>query len=203
MKNYTTILLVLLTLTFSCSKDDDKSPTPVQQFDGSEEAIENFFSAEVLDAMDELGFPVNEGTAPPIINGEYLISPLEAIASNIDGDLIGKIYSDANVTFSNQSNETMTVDVVEIQGGSNSVAEQSFISGSANSFSVFVKLANTGNGHTRILAVAYSGFLSESGIQNFQSVLIMLDDKGDPNNDLIENGQGRLFKDSDEISPKQ
>lgn len=201
MKNLITILFLSIILC-SCSKSDDNGSA--EQFDGSEEAIENFFSDEVLQSMKDLGFPVNQGANPPIINGDYLMSPVELVKSNIVNDVVGKIYSNLNLKFSNQSNETLSINFEAVEGDiSNIIGVQSFISGKDNKFSVFVKVNSTKNNHTSIVAYGYSGVLLSDSIEDLYSVLIMLDDKGDPDSNLIENGQGRLFKDGDGVSPKQ
>ena len=200
MKNLNVIILVVLSVAlFSCSKDDEET----KEFDGSIKSIENFFSPEVLTAMRDLGFIFNTGVNPPIINGSYLISPLISQSSSVPDDVIGTVYADALLKFSNQLNEKLIVDYESIQGTSSQVGVNSFISGSDNKFSVFLKVKNIQDGNTSVLAIAYSGVLTANGIENVQHVLIMLDDNGDPKGNLIENNTGRLFIDKDGMSAKQ
>ena len=201
MKKLITFTMSAFLVLTSCSKDDNNTN---EGFDGSDKAIENFFSAEVLQAMNDLGFPVNQGAQPPIINGDYYFSPVELVASNMVNDQIGKIYTSSTLKFSNQNNKDLSLAFQELSdSGASSIGVQSYISGSDDKFSVFIKVEYLNEGHVSILAYAYSGTLLEDKVENLQFTLIMLDDKGDPNNNLIENGQGRLFKDSDGISPKQ
>ena len=200
MKNLKTISLVLLAIVITaCSKDDEDK----KEFDGSVETIENFFSAEVLQTMEDFGFVVHEGNTPPNISGEYLLSQTKLEASNMPNDVIGRIYTDIILKFSNQENENLSLDYEQIAGTANSVGVQSFISGKDDNFSVFIKVNNTLEEHTSVIAVGYSGKLLDGGIENIQYTIIMLDDKGDPNNNLIGNNTGRLFIDSDGFSPKQ
>jgi hypothetical protein len=200
MKNLNAMILVLFSVVlFSCNKDEEET----KEFDGSIKSIENFFSPEVLTAMRNLGFNFNTGNNPPIINGSYLLSSTILQSSSITNDVIGTVYSDGLLKFSNQLNEKLTVDYESTFGASTQVGINSFISGSADKFSVFLKVNNTKDGNTSIMAIAYSGTLTANGIENIQHVLIMLDDNGDPKGDLIENNTGRLFVDSDGISSKQ
>ncbi|SHG50969.1 hypothetical protein SAMN05443549_104276 [Flavobacterium fluvii] len=200
MKNLNVIILVVLSVVlFSCSKDDEET----KEFDGSIKSIENFFSPEVLTAMRNLGFTFNTGANPPIINGSYLITPMISQSSSVPNDVIGTVYADALLKFSNQLNEKLIVDYESIQGTSTQVGVNSFISGIDNKFSVFLKVNTTLDGNTSVMAIAYSGTLTTNGIENVQYVLIMLDDNGDPKNNLIENNTGRLFVDKDGISVKQ
>jgi hypothetical protein len=44
--------------------------------------------------------------------------------------------------------------------------------------------------------------MTPSGISNLLFAFVMIDDNGDPNDELIEIGHGRLFYDSDDISER-
>lgn len=200
MKKLNVIILVaLVAVLFSCSKDEEET----QEFDGSIKSIENFFSPEVLTAMRNLGFNFNTGANPPIINGSYLITPMISQSSSVPNDVIGTVFVDALLKFSNQLNEKLIVDYESTQGLSTQVGVNSFISGSENNFSVFLKVNTTLEGNTSVMAIAYSGTLTASGIENIQYVLVMLDDNGDPKNNLIDNNTGRLFVDKDGMAVKQ
>ncbi len=79
----------------------------------------------------------------------------------------------------------------------------SFISGQGNNFTVYVKIdAEDTKGHKLLQTEVYSGTLEQGGIRNLQRSLFMIDDKGDPNGEYIENGQGRLVEDGDGFSEK-
>ena len=58
------------------------------------------------------------------------------------------------------------------------------------------------SGHEFLQTDVYSGTLEPDGIRNLQRSVFMVDDKGDPNDDYIENGQGRLVKDGDGFSER-
>jgi hypothetical protein len=188
-------VLLALTLSFtSCSKDDDGDDS---EFDGSIDAIENFYTPELLDALNDLGFVINTGNNPPIMDGTYLTNPNLLENSNIPNDNIGSTYVDLQLKFFNQNNQNLTLEFEGLENTTVIESVQSFISGSGDDFSVFLKVESTRGGHTCIVAYAFTGTLTEEGLINYQNALVMLDDKGDPLNDLIENNTGRLFIDGD------
>lgn len=193
------ILLTLLIYCVSCSKDEEDNNS---DFDGSIESIENFYTPELLDALDDLVFTIHEGDTPPNIEGTYLVNPLTLSKSNIAADVLGTVYSDFEMTFANQSNSDLSLDFQGLAGNSTIESVESYVSGSGNNFSVFLKVESTSEGHTSILAYAFSGTLASEGILNYQFILIMLDDRGDLNDTLIENNTGRLFVDGDELCSK-
>ncbi len=193
------LILCLSALFTSCSNDDENN---TDEFDGSIESIENFYTPELLDALVNLGFNINTGENPPIVNGDYLLSPNILEVSNVSGDQPGNSFNNVQIEISNQSNESLTLNFNANDGGSIEGIE-SYISGSGNNFSIFLKVENTTpDNHTWIGAYAYSGTLTSEGFTNFQFALIMLDDLGDPNNNLIENNSGRLFIDEDGLVEK-
>lgn len=193
MKNLKVLPLFLaLSLFFiSCDKDDDSNSGP----DGTVVSIENFYTPELLETLDELGFTINTGTTPPNIEGSYLANPLTLVSSNIPNDNIGTTYSDLLMTFTNQNNTSLTLDYEGMNNGSSRESIQSYVTGSDDSFSIFLKIEYTEQGHTSLFANAFSGILSAEGILDYQYALIMLDDRGDPNGNLIENNSGRLIVD--------
>lgn len=174
---------------------------------GLTEDVDEFIPDSILNIItDELDIPINEGLNPPSIEGAFLVSPNVMLSTNIpnDGFDIGHTFDDAIITFSNQNLQDLTVQVSEVQGGGSGDGEGSYIVGEGNKFSVFTELnvysENSGN---RTLARVYSGEISQNGIIDFHCAILMLDDNGDPNNNLIEIGEGRGFMDSDGFSPRQ
>ena len=97
----------------------------------------------------------------------------------------------------------MTIKVTLKEGGLTGEGFGSFISGQGDNFTVYVKVdATDARGHELLQTEIYSGTLEANGIRNLQRSLFMVDDKGDPNNEYIDNGQGRLAKDEDGFSEK-
>ena len=203
MKKITVFLFAITALTYtSCSKNDDEDA-----FDGSQASLEDLFSQEVVEALNELEFKINQGVNPPNLEGTFYVSPFILTNSNVPQDNIGSRFADQRYTFLNQDNETNTIDFegVQINNGlefSELDGRGSFISGSGNSFSIFlvVEQERTESGTITQSAFAISGSISNEGIVEFEQSLIMLDNFGDPLNEYIENGQGRRFIDEDQLA---
>jgi hypothetical protein len=169
---------------------------------GITEDIYNIVPLYVFNMCKDWNVPVYTGNTPPNLEGTYFISPLILENSNIEDDMIGDQFLDAYITFSNQNNSTQTVDIEYQEGNSISKGIGHFI-GTGDSFSVFVKsVTSDEHGHLSGSIDVYSGSLSSDGIQDFYESFVMTDDGGDPDDDLIENGEARFFYDSDGISER-
>ena len=171
--------------------------------------MEDLFSEEVVQALNDLQFNINEGTDPPGLEGTYFVSELILIASNREGDEIGTRFLDQEYTFFNQNFEDNTIDFDGEQkfgpeGEPTSFLDGSgsFISGKGNRFSIFLLVdqerADTGSRSQN--AFAMSGEITTDGIVDFEQTSIMLDNFGNPYNEYIENGEGRRFIDQDGFS---
>lgn len=197
------LILLLLTLVISCSKTDDSSDG---DFDGSIRSITDFYNEDLIKALEDLGFQINTGNTPPNLQGSYFISPYKLSASTVNGDYVGKLFTNYIAHFTNQDNESLTIDFKGEQGDNEDNGYGSFISGEGNKFSIFLKVTTKQEGVDYVVesASSISGVINDEGdIENFQKALIMLNDNGDPDNLYIENNTGRLLYDSDFISEKQ
>ena len=185
---------------FSCSSDDDSGS---REFDGSIQSLEEFYNPELVAALEELGFKINQGNTPPNVEGSYFSSPFILQESNIPEDTPNHVFSDYTSTFSNQDVNSLTVDFIGNNRDQIDEGDGSLISGENKSFSVYLK-NNTQIGSSIMVstAIAISGIMTDEGIEDFQYAILMLDDKGDPDEVYIENNTGRLIHDSDGFSPK-
>ena len=191
-----TILLGLLVTGFltSCNKDDDK-----EDFDGTEDAIREFVTPDLYTTMTGMGMQINSGDTPPEISGLYFVEPVLE-ASNRPSDIIGNSYEDYYVTFENQDNDDLTVDFSYVGDTEEGVGNNSLISGSGDAFTAILKTVSSTGSDTAESIIVVSGTVSQEGIVNYQFAVFMLD-----NHDselFIENGQGRIFRDSDEFAPR-
>jgi hypothetical protein len=85
--------------------------------------------------------------------------------------------------------------------GGTGTGKGAFISGSGNNFSVFMQVTYTASGQSADMVEIFSGTMTSTGIKDLYDGLFMVDDHGDPGNLWIANGQGRIFYDSDGMSP--
>ena len=76
-----------------------------------------------------------------------------------------------------------------------------YISGGDNKFTIFISVEVTINANTADALFVLSGKMTATGIEDFYYANFMVDDKGDPLGDFIENGEGRVIYDSDGFSP--
>jgi hypothetical protein len=206
MKPLKFILSALLVFTFfACSSDDDSSPKMEEDV---QQLVENFVTPELIATLQELGFTFRDGLDSPDLSGLYLFENHALEASNIPDDVAqGTLFSPNTFGFSNLNANTRTFSFTGVDGTGSSFGDvtDTFFSGSGNNFSAYVKLSvTTGiNGSNAIILLAISGTITDEGIVNAEDALIMLDDNGDENEVLIENGDGRLLIDVDGIAERQ
>jgi hypothetical protein len=201
------ILMALVTLT-ACpgnenGLDDENGSTTVDK-DGLTKEIRNIVTNEYLAKFKAIGIEINGGNKPPNIEGTYLATPLMCIKSSFPGDShVGLQMVDAEITFSEQNNAKLTVFTNFIErtetGGQTGKGTGSFITGSGNKFTVFVKMTGTLNGLPLETIDIYSGEISSSGIKNYYSAQMMI--KGNIHTNLPE-GEVRLFTDSDGLAER-
>jgi len=166
---------------------------------------QDFIPADILQAIEDNGQIIYTGYNPPALEGKYRMAPSVLVSSNFaDQFSPGFQFVDNVVGFSDFDSKTLTIKV-SIKEGDIIIGEGygSFISGQGDNFTVYVKIdAKDNKGHEWLQTEVYSGTLELGGIRNLQRSLFMIDDKGDPNFDYIENGQGRLIIDQDSFSEK-
>lgn len=190
MKNIITFLAIAF--LFSACYDDHSEVIPGQ----------DFIPDEILAEIRENGQPIFEGLNPPDVSGRYRISPLELVSSNFPDNIDPDNFADENVEFLEIEFKSLTLEVKSEQAGIEGEGYGSFISGQVNNFTIYVRIEQDRDDYSTLLTSVYSGTLTENGISNLYTSIFMINDGGDPDNDLIEIGQGRLFKDGDGFSPK-
>ncbi len=195
------VFAMILLVSAGCGGSDDNNGAEIQD-NGLSKNINDLVPEETLNTIKNMGMPIYGGGEPPKIEGTYKISPLILANSNISSDQVGQRFSDGIVTFSNQNNDDLTIDTKITFTNTSGNGIGSFIVGSGNRFSVFVKIDGESNGQAYTSIDVYSGIISERGIENLYYAIFMIDDKGDAKGILIENGQGRVLYDSDGISER-
>jgi len=187
------LFIGIITLLSACRKDNPEI-IPGQ----------DFIPDEVLEEIIDNGQPVYEGVNPPDLTGTYFISPLALVESNFDDNSSpGTIFSPEEITFYDYNEDDLTIKVSYEQGNSSGDALGSFISGEDNNFTIYVRVdANETDGGSYLFTKVVSGTFENDGIRDVSMSVFMVDDNGDPDGDLIENGQGRRFIDGDGFSPK-
>lgn len=195
------LVLVVGSLAVSCKKDDPNA--------GFSDEIKSIVPSEVIATIRKNGMKIYEGKTPPQIEGIYLFSENVLSGSTIEDDDIGEVYADYRYQFYEQDATTLAVKT-SFRGYrkngtllSEGIGKGSFISGKDNFFSIFSEEnVTSANGATSTILTIYSGEYTPTGIKNFQYAFYMKD-KNDPNDDLIDVGATRVFKDGDGLSETQ
>lgn len=191
MKQITFFILSIFILSGCCKDHSDVIPG------------QNFISDEILENIRDNGQPIYEGYNPPLLEGTYRIAPLEKISSTFNDINAPLSFGDEVVTFYDYDEKNLTLKVSTEQGGSKGRGFGSFISGEGNIFTIYVKLDKEDDkGVNYVNTKVYSGEVTENGISDLTTSIFMIDDAGDPNNEYIENGQGRTFIDGNYFSEK-
>lgn len=203
MKRFTThtFLLLAVLIVFSCKKDEEQPVNELQELKELQQAkIEDIIPAQYLDTLNTLGLVVNEGTAPPNINGVFKLSPLILSASNIKTDVIGNSFVDATIQLSGQNNSNFDINML----GKNFVSANdtsivTVISGSGNKFSIYGKVKTSMNGKTAIFGILLSAEFVGGTMKNAKYGVINIDNSNGEGV-FIKEGQARLVTETDGIS---
>lgn len=181
----------------SCKKDKEEDPQLSQE-------IKNIVPDSTLTKIIALGMPVNKGSNPPSLVNIFKMSPLTLTATNIANDFAeGHVFADYKFRFYEQDNKKLTIKIDDKSGTQIGTGSGGFISGEGNDFSVFMKIHSISADSTSKadLLNIISGTITSDGIKNCYLSLFMLDDYGDPQGIYMENESGRVFNDSDGMSP--
>lgn len=204
MKKFLVIFFLLSLVFTSCNLFELSKP--VIQANGLTQDINSLVPQTTIDAMKNLGMPINSGDTPPILGSGstgviYKASPFILKSSNRAGDVPGHQFADYYVKFYNQNNTKLTLTLDYSNGGETGTGLGSFIVGTGNAFTVFAQVNSTTKGYSAVLVHVISGTLTSTGIQNLYFANFMVDNKGNAGNVWINNGEGRVIYDSDGNSP--
>jgi hypothetical protein len=185
---------------FIACKEEDTNP--LLDENGLTSEITDLVPQKIIDEMKALGMPITGGGNPPLIEGTYTVTPYILLASNRASDILGNTYSDLIITFSSQNNASLKIVVDYENGQEEGSGIGSFIVGNGCSFSAFINMTSVLGGHPSKVVMIVSGNAKKNGIEKLYVAVVMVDDYGDPLNVLIENGEGRVFKDGNLFSEK-
>src|SRR5690606_23325657 len=212
------ILLTLCAAFFlnSCVESEKSFFEDAEEFGftGSQDDIIDFLSQDAYNSLLDLGIPINTGDTPPNVEGAFRMTPYILENSNVENENfeIGDLFADNKFYFSNQNFETLSIDFYKETINDNGVListetglfGKSFISGSGNKFTIFVKTEGFSEGSSGqvhfINGVAVSGTLAADGVQDMKHAFVILEKTGDVNGEFINEDEGRLFEYADGLS---
>jgi hypothetical protein len=170
----------------------------------NDERFDQIIPEEVLEQIEK-HMPIFDGSNPPNIEGEYLVSPW-VLAYDVQNQFeVGHTFNDLYLKLYNQDMVNNTLDYIERQSSSDAIGTGSFISGDGTHFTVYF----TVEGISRFTnydinwkeALMISGTKIDSGIGNFFYGFVMLEKSDDPEKKLVDVGHYRVIKDKDGTSP--
>lgn len=192
----TTACVVLLISSFySCKKGSPNDPSPE---DILQKKIGDVIPQQYLDTLKKLGFPVNEGTTPPNMEGAYFVNNFKLTKSNVPGDEIGYQFNNAKFKLFNQSTKDYGISLIgEHLLTLKDTSVTTAISGSGNNFTIYGKIKSVTKPYTAIFATIISGVKVGNNIKNLKVGLINVDDMNTPPGIFIPEGLGRVAYDAD------
>lgn len=191
--------LIIFTIIYGCSENKGSGSNLLDP-NGLSKDINDFVPDSLLNILDSLGMPINTGDSPPNIEGTFILTPFTMVNTTITNDNydIGQVISDYYVKFSDQNNNKLSVNIDYYNGGEAGNGIGSYIVGKSKDFSVFSKLTSTYQGDSAYILVLFSGSIESDGLHNMYYALFMVENFG--NTQFINNGEGRIFYDSDGLS---
>jgi hypothetical protein len=198
----TTLVSVACLMMFSLVLIYCKKDKVVENENVLSNEIKNIVPDSTLKKINDLGMVVNKGTTPPGLVNMYKVAPFTLKSTNIKGDyIIGSIFADYKFRLYDQDNINLTIKLDYVNGNESGSGLGGFISGSGNDFSIFIKVHAVSSNTPADMLQILSGTITPEGISNFCFANYMLNDYGDPKEIWMEIGQGRVFFDSDKLSP--
>lgn len=163
-------------------------------------------SQEYVQELLDLGMVMHDGNSPPDLNGlKFVNSPNDIVASNIQGDDLSAITADFFYSIIRPNVESYYVDVIGRHNNDYYIGSNSFVTGSGVNFTVYYlddgyRTLQSGSIIVIKTMKIVSGTVSSEGIVNFSVGLVMIDDAGDPEGNLISPGSARVFIDGDGLA---
>lgn len=191
---YGSLLLVLIFVFNSCSKEEDGD------FDGSKAGIEDYIGADIVDKMEEFGLQFNTGDNPPDVTGEFYADYLEILNSDVPSDEAGNSIYPQSFSFHNQSGLS-----VQYSGSGSQQSDEgagAIISGNNNKFTAVLKLKSTYQGYNIESAYVITGTMTDEGILDYQMAATNLGDDA-PDGVVIPEGATRVIHDTDDLAERQ
>lgn len=180
----------------------DDFPEVSTEFDGSRASLARLYSESEIAALESLGVQLNFGDNPPELVGAFELDPviLQATSWAEDLGIPGDVVSSAELEFSSQNFRNQTVEMGLDAGATGLFAGNALVSGSGNLFTVYLVNLIVIEDSVADGTIVLSGVVTDTGLQNVQWALFLLDDRGDPEDLFLPEGTGRLFMDQDGVS---
>lgn len=190
-----------LTLTF------DDANNSVVEFGGTigpweeeDPRLDDVVPEEIQDKISK-HIPIYNGVNPPNIEGTYLVEPFVTVfCEDENGYEPGELIVPSYIRFSNQNTVLNTLDFEEKTSLSEKLGTGAFICGSGANFTAFFNTEGYSEGVYNRTALVISGTKTSLGIEDLYYAFVMVEKGEDPDNNLMQEGYFRVFKDEDGLS---
>ncbi len=198
------IIVAALILMFLSSCLDEGKETIIMEDEKVEmTGIYRAVPQHTVNALKEY-MPIYEGDNPPNIEGCYLIKPMVAVYCEDGGYKPGDEVTETKIRFTNQNDSNGTIDYEDIEGSDRQVGKGAFVSGDGNNFTAYFDTDGETEGEygtiKTTMALVISGTKTSSGISNIKYAFTMVKKVGDKDDELMEEGVYRVFKDKDGLA---
>lgn len=190
-------VLALAFLLTGCKKEEKIAPTDQQIL---ENKIQDIIPQKYLDTLKILGLTIHSSTTPPNVEGVYDISPTKLRSTNRPQDIVGSTGFNSKMKLFEQSSDDFSIRLLgKMFLSENDTSIATAISGSGNNFTVYGKVKSVFGGNSAIIAIILSATKDGDALRNVEFGIINIDNSNG-GNVFIEEGQGRVWFDSDFIS---
>lgn len=191
-------------LTFSsCTKNDESTIVLI----GTEYYIDDILTV-VPDSLQTKFFAafgnIPEGPVPPKIEGSYVVSPKQRVASNVADWPLQSVEPNVYLRFWEQHNGIVKMDLNE---ATETVTDTVFVCGNGNAFAVyfienkvFEMEVGTATYHVMMQrGIVMKGQVTDNGIKDFRMATIIMNTEDDSNGLIGQYPRGSYFiyKDGD------
>ena len=193
----------------SCTKNDESTIVLI----GTEYYIDDIVSV-IPDSLQSKFFAafgsIPEGPVPPKIEGSFVMSPKQRVASNVEGWPIQTVEPNVYLCFSKQHNGIVAMDLNE---ATETLTDTVFVCGSGNAFAVYFienkayeMEVNNHSYHVKMKrGVVMKGQVVDDGLSNFRYATIVLETEDDSGSLIEQYAKGSYFiyKDGDGKAARQ
>ena len=193
----------------SCTKNDESTIVLI----GTEYYIDDIISV-IPDSLQSKFFAafgsIPEGPVPPKIEGSFVMSPKQRVASNVEGWPIQTVEPNVYLCFSKQHNGIVAMDLNE---ATETLTDTVFVCGSGNAFAVYFienkayeMEVNNHSYHVKMKrGVVMKGQVVDDGLSNFRYATIVLETEDDSGGLIEQYAKGSYFiyKDGDGKAARQ
>ena len=193
----------------SCTKNDESTIVLI----GTEYYIDDIISV-IPDSLQSKFFAafgsIPEGPVPPKIEGSFVMSPKQRVASNVEGWPLQTVEPNVYLCFSKQHNGIVAMDLNE---ATETLTDTVFVCGSGNTFAVYFienkayeMEVNNHSYHVKMKrGVVMKGQVVDDGLSNFRYATIVLETEDDSGGLIEQYAKGSYFiyKDGDGKAARQ